>query len=475
MIVWILQFLIGFIGIGLVVLVHESGHFLAARALGVRVETFGIGMGPKIFSYQGKNTEYCISLIPFGGYCRMDGSIDLVKALRDEQKSFAKGEYGSYFTTTPLVRLLIFLAGPLANFLLSVILFLIVAMIPVLEAVHEPRVVVAGDYSQVFGTTLGQAEVESGDLILSVDGRAVDSYEDVEDILASADRPSIPVRVLREGQILDLTLYGQQLDGHWRYGIALWQDAIVGRSEGSSPFQEGDRILTVNGSDVGNVYDIYLHTDEEMDFSLLRGDEVLTVSLPSTTSFPFAWAAELRPMERPSLVEAVVQGFRHRGGAQRDHGTYKGRTDDRNDHDAGLRERRGKWSQGLPLPPVRRLGLPPRRKPPAHPDLRRRTDLPQHLPDGQRQGTRATGLRGLPDPWNRMHNRHHRGPLQPRRNPLLLPLAALIVVREHLEARRRRLEADEELSRLAVALFCHDDLRALERHVSVAVLLESVA
>ena len=47
MIVWILQFLIGFIGIGLVVLVHESGHFLAARALGVRVETFGIGMGPK--------------------------------------------------------------------------------------------------------------------------------------------------------------------------------------------------------------------------------------------------------------------------------------------------------------------------------------------------------------------------------------------------------------------------------------------
>ena len=313
MIVWILQFLIGFIGIGLVVLVHESGHFLAARALGVRVETFGIGMGPKIFSYQGKNTEYCISLIPFGGYCRMDGSIDLVKALRDEQKSFTKGEYGSYFTTTPLVRLLIFLAGPLANFLLSVILFLIVAMIPVLEAVHEPRVVVAGDYSQVFGTTLDQAEVESGDLILSVDGRAVDSYEEVEDILASADRPSIPVRVLREGQILDLTLYGQQLDGHWRYGIALWQDAIVGRTEDSSPFQEGDRILSVNGSDVGNVYDIYLHTGEEMDFSVLRGDEVLTVSLPSTTSFPFAWAAELRPMERPSLVEAVVQGFSQTG------------------------------------------------------------------------------------------------------------------------------------------------------------------
>ena len=287
MIVWILQFLIGFIGIGLVVLVHESGHFLAARALGVRVETFGIGMGPKILSHQGKNTEYCISLIPFGGYCRMDGSIDLVKALRDEQKSFAKGEYGSYFTTTPLVRLLIFLAGPLANFL--------------------------GDYSQVFGTTLGQAEVESGDLILSVDGRDVDSYEEVEDILASADRPSIPVRVLREGQILDLTLYGQQLDGHWRYGIALWQDAIVGRTEDSSPFQEGDRILSVNGSDVGNVYDIYLHTGEEMDFSVLRGDEVLTVSLPSTTSFPFAWAAELRPMERPSLVEAVVQGFSQTG------------------------------------------------------------------------------------------------------------------------------------------------------------------
>ena len=88
--IMLIQFLIGFIGIGLVVLVHETGHFLAARALGVRVEIFGIGMGPVLFSLHSKNTEFRFSLIPFGGYCQMDGSIDLVKALRDDMKTFTK-------------------------------------------------------------------------------------------------------------------------------------------------------------------------------------------------------------------------------------------------------------------------------------------------------------------------------------------------------------------------------------------------
>ncbi len=76
-----IPFLVGFIAIGVVVLFHEIGHFIMARLRGVEVETFSVGIGPKLFSIKGRITEVRISLIPFGGYCSMKGSTDLIKAM----------------------------------------------------------------------------------------------------------------------------------------------------------------------------------------------------------------------------------------------------------------------------------------------------------------------------------------------------------------------------------------------------------
>ena len=140
MLTYILFLIIGLLGIGLVIFLHELGHFIVARLLKVDVEVLSYGMGPRIFSIYGRKTEYRLSAIPFGGYCRMSGSIDLMKALKDESKSMDKTERGSYFGTTPFVRFLIYLAGPLMNFMLAAALLSIAASIPV-ERLSDPAIV----------------------------------------------------------------------------------------------------------------------------------------------------------------------------------------------------------------------------------------------------------------------------------------------------------------------------------------------
>ena len=306
---YLIQLVIGFLGIGLIVLVHETGHFIAARLSGVRVETFGIGMGPRLFSIYTKNTEIRFSLIPFGGYCRMDGSIDLVQALRDESRSFTKGEYGSYFTTTPLVRFFIFLAGPLTSFLFSFLLFLAVSFIPVMQAVDPPRVAVVSDYPELFKSSITQEEIRTGDLILSVDGQPVSTWQEAEELIASAGKAALDLKILRDGQILDVTAEGLPSGDTFLFGLALYQEPVIGRVEDTKLFQTGDRIISVNGNRIENSYDFYLHCNEEMNVTVLRNGQNVSFTIPPSVAFPFAWESTLVPLESQGFFSSLLSGI----------------------------------------------------------------------------------------------------------------------------------------------------------------------
>ena len=107
----IVTIILGLVGLGLVVVVHEFGHFLAARAVGVEVEAFSIGWGPRIAGFKRGATEWRLSAFPIGGYCQMKGEESFRKALAEEASEMPR-ESGSFYGASPWRRIVDLPLGP---------------------------------------------------------------------------------------------------------------------------------------------------------------------------------------------------------------------------------------------------------------------------------------------------------------------------------------------------------------------------
>jgi len=150
--------------IGILILIHELGHFIVARLTGVGVERFSIGFGPVLLRWRGRETEYCLSAVPMGGYVKMMGEENPLEggggaAPFDPAKSFA---------LKPLpVRFLIVFAGPGMNFVLAALIFSVV-LATVGRPVWPP---VVGRVAE--GSPAAAAGLMTGDVVTRVDGRPV--------------------------------------------------------------------------------------------------------------------------------------------------------------------------------------------------------------------------------------------------------------------------------------------------------------
>ena len=157
--------------LGVLVFVHELGHFLVARACGVRVEVFSLGFGKKLFQYKRGDTNYCLSLVPLGGYVKMFGEQPgdtIAPELRDV----------SFTHKHVLKRMAIVLAGPLMNFFFAILLFALVSL-----SGEERRPAVLGDIKAESSASV--AGFRSGDRILAVAGRPVETWDQLQNVLNS--------------------------------------------------------------------------------------------------------------------------------------------------------------------------------------------------------------------------------------------------------------------------------------------------
>jgi regulator of sigma E protease len=176
--------------IGLLILIHELGHFFVARWTGVGVERFSIGFGPVLLRWKGKETEYCLSVIPMGGYVKMMGEEDNPLeggggATYDPAKAFAK---------KPLwARFLIVFAGPGMNLVLAAVIFAVV-----LGTLGRP-VWPAAVGRVTDGSPAATAGLRTGDTIVAVNGRPIEYWEDLERSLSSARGRPLELRVRHEG------------------------------------------------------------------------------------------------------------------------------------------------------------------------------------------------------------------------------------------------------------------------------------
>jgi regulator of sigma E protease len=186
--------------LGVLVFVHELGHFLVARFHGVRCLTFSLGFGPKLIQTKRGDTVYCVSAIPLGGYVKMAG-----ESAEDERE----GKDDEFLSKSKWQRFQILIAGPAMNLILAVVVLTVVlyqgAQVPVFQ--DEPPVV----GSVTDDSPAATAGVRPGDRILSVAGREVDTWEELYNaVYPRADR-EIEVVLRRDGNVrsINVTPVGQ--------------------------------------------------------------------------------------------------------------------------------------------------------------------------------------------------------------------------------------------------------------------------
>ncbi|HET8576681.1 MAG TPA: RIP metalloprotease RseP [Methylomirabilota bacterium] len=274
--------------LGILILVHEFGHFIVARLSGVGVERFSIGFGPVLWRYRGKATEYCLSAIPMGGYVKMMG---------DDENPLEGGKTGAVdpakaFNAKPLwIRFLIVFAGPGMNFVLAVVIFAVLALVlgravipPVVGSVTSPG-------------PAAQAGLKPGDRIVALNGRPVQDWDEVLSAVQDGHGAPVALSVRGEGGERTLTVTptaSRQCDllgdPHevWDLGARPYLAPVIGDVIGGQPaakagLRSGDTVLAVGGKPVSSWDDmaqtIHARPGQPTRLDLKRGAETLTVTV----------------------------------------------------------------------------------------------------------------------------------------------------------------------------------------------------
>jgi regulator of sigma E protease len=177
--------------LGLLVFVHELGHFLVAKAVGVKVLRFSIGFGPKLVGFTKGDTEYWIAALPLGGYVKMAGEMP-------GEDTSPEDEARSYLAQSPWKRMLIVIAGPAFNLIFPLlVLFLAVVSFP------QPSTRILALEP---GLPAAEAGMKLGDVITEVDGRSVHTFEEMRRVIEPRAGQRVPVVVERDGRSLTLLL-----------------------------------------------------------------------------------------------------------------------------------------------------------------------------------------------------------------------------------------------------------------------------
>jgi regulator of sigma E protease len=381
--------------IGILVFIHELGHFLVAKWKGVRVEKFSLGFGKKLLGFRAGETEYLISLLPLGGYVKLYGEggegnhiiedvipnskadkigfkpgdkilkiddIDLasfptwkelentlrtnnekeyiVEIERQDEKIkinskaesldglrvFSEKEYPRSFSNKSIIsRLMIVVAGPFMNFLLPFLFLPIVFLIGISVPAYLERSPVVGYVEP--NSAASKAGFEKGDVVKEVNGKAIETWRDLN--ITFQSNPDIPlnVAVKRNGSTKSIEFKSSpSSQGVVEVGISEPLEAKIGEILEGSPasqsgaLQKGDQILAVNGNKITDWYQmssiIRDSGDKEVTLLVKRGDKQFNVSLiPKIIEGGTYPAIGITPereqiLKKYGFIDAIIEGIK---------------------------------------------------------------------------------------------------------------------------------------------------------------------
>lgn len=235
-----------------IVLVHEYGHYKVARNVGIRVEEFAIGMGPVIYKKEKSGIIYSVRAIPIGGFCKMEGEEEDVKSKT------------SFSNKTVWQRFKVVAAGPIMNFVLALVLFIIIALS---FGVAGNRV----DYIDE-GSNEYAAGIRTGDKIISINDKKAYIWEDIYYQITNTKKDSYTVKFEREGQIKEL-----KIKNNYRKLVGITSNLENGKSttnvspiDMNSPaykagMKDGDKVIKINDTPVS--------TWEEITNEINKGED----------------------------------------------------------------------------------------------------------------------------------------------------------------------------------------------------------
>ncbi len=292
--------------------VHEFGHFIAAKKAGVYVETFSIGMGPKLLKKKYGETEYCLSAIPLGGYVKMKGENP------DEALTGASDELTS--KSIP-VRFSVFFAGPLMNILLAIVLVSSVFYIGIQMPKYLEDAPVIGWIDEE--SPAEKMGLEIGDLILSVGRQRVHTWEQAMLYIASTGDKLLDIEIQR-GQathIVSGTPEVVEQLGAGYIGIQPVMEPIVGGVQAGFPaekagLQVNDHIIAINDQPIVHWYQLVdivsVSANQELQVTVLRNGQThqfaITPKEQNDRGFLGINSQTLVVMKKYGIAESISRG-----------------------------------------------------------------------------------------------------------------------------------------------------------------------